>query len=132
MIDKCSCRYVEEDLDSLCAHLSDERILAAREKKEQNKRNQEAEAIGPKEQKASKTSALDSPRYEGEPTQERPKEKRKSGRPPGSKNKKTLEREAELVRLEAEGKAPEKRKREGHLVPKTRRLLREKQKLQSR
>lgn len=89
---------------------TNERILAAREKKEQNKNSQGTSTVGQQEQEASKTSAADGSQQEGASTQEPPKAKRKPGRPPGSKNKKTLEREAELARLAAEGKAPEKRK----------------------
>lgn len=89
---------------------TDEKILAAREKKEKDKKNQGTAMVEQQEKKASRTSALDGSQHEGEPVQEPSKGKRKPGRPSGSKNKKTLEREAELARLKAEGKVPEKRK----------------------
>ena len=86
---------------------TDERILAAREKKARNKRNQVAETVGSQEQDAApRTLVVEDSKQEGGSTQEPPKEKRKPGRPPGSKNKKTLEREAE-----GKVKALEKRRR---------------------
>jgi len=88
---------------------SNEEILAARQTKSQKKLQKQAEEQG---QTLVDSSAIsDLPEQEGEKAQDPPKEKKKRGRPPGSKNKKTLEREAELARLAAEGKAPEKRKR---------------------
>ena len=46
-----------------------------------------------------------------EPEKRSVKEKRGPGRPPGSKNKKTLEREEEQKRLAEQGLLPPKRKR---------------------
>ena len=93
---------------ALRPYATDEKIVAARQKKEQKRLEA---AMAKQGQTPSDNTVPDGPQQEGGKAQEPPEEKRKPGRPPGSKNKKTLEREAELARLAADGKAPEKRKR---------------------
>ena len=92
---------------ALRPYATNEAILAAREEKE--KKKTEAETSG-QEQKPS-DAAAPGVLEQGDKIPEPPKEKRRPGRPPGSKNKKTLEREREQERLSAAGEAPEKRKR---------------------
>ena len=92
---------------ALRPYATNEAILAAREEKE--KKKTEAETSG-QEQKPS-DAAAPGVLEQGDKIPEPPKEKRRPGRPLGSKNKKTLEREREQDRLFAAGEAPEKRKR---------------------
>ena len=98
---------VKHRVFALRPYATNEAILAAREEKE--KKKTEAETSG-QEQKPS-DAAAPGVLEQGDKIPEPPKEKRRPGRPPGSKNKKTLEREREQERLSAAGEAPEKRKR---------------------
>lgn len=90
---------------------TNEEILAARQRKNQAKLNKDAKKQG---QTSADTDVLsDSSDQKEKKTQESnpSQEKRKRGRPLGSKNKKTLEKEAELARQNEEVETPEKRKR---------------------
>ena len=87
--------------------LTEEEILKAREEKAHKKAEEyQAEHEGSSHDRKSDghTQTIGADNVEQ-------KQKRGHGRPPGSKNKKTLEREAELARLEKEGKLPPKRGR---------------------